>query len=84
MQEVYVSNRIRLRHARAQLGISQEHLGKLAGVAIATMVRAEKGELIQLLTAQAILNALNTERAERNLQPFALDDLEWTVQGESR
>jgi transcriptional regulator with XRE-family HTH domain len=80
--EVQVSNKIRLSHARTQLGISQQRLCDLAGLAIGTMVRAEKGGPIQLLTAQAILNALNAIRAERNLTPFGLSDLEWTVQGE--
>lgn len=80
--EVPVANKLKLSHARAQLQLSQARLSELAGVSILPISRAERGETIQLLSAMAILTALNAVRAERGLPALSLSDVEWSVQGE--
>lgn len=80
--EVPVANKRGLRYVRADLGLSQQRLAELAELTVPTILRAEKGETILLLTATAILHALNAVRAERDLPPLGLSDVEWTVQGE--
>ncbi len=73
---------IKLRSARAQLGLSQEELGKLAGVHFNVISRCERGKAITPLSAWAILNALNAERAKRNLPPLEFEQMNWKIYGE--
>ena len=70
---------ISLRHARAQLGWSQHQLANAAGVHVATVAWAEKGNGVRLDTAYKMLNALNAERHKQYKRALALDDLTWNV-----
>ena len=72
-------SRSSLKRARTALLLRQTELAELAGLSVATIIRCENGESIQLLSAQAILQALNTKRAERNLEPLELEDLDWII-----
>lgn len=80
--EVPVANKPGLRYVRVDLGMSQQRLAELAELTVPTILRAERGDTIQLLTATAILKALNAVRAERDLPPLGLSDVDWSVQGE--
>jgi DNA-binding XRE family transcriptional regulator len=74
--------KIRLKDARAQLGLSQAKLAELAGVHWHSVGRCERGETIRITSAWAILNALNERRALRNLPALELKDLTWKIEGE--
>ncbi len=79
MLEVQV---LQLREARAQLRLTQKRLAELAGVHETTIGAAEKGDTtIRILTAQAILDALNAERIDRGMGPLGLRDINWNIQG---
>lgn len=69
----------KLSHIRASLGLSQQLLAELAGLSKSTVVDAEKGRLIQLLTAYALLNALNKVREERGQPELTIDSVDWNV-----
>lgn len=69
----------KLSYIRASLGLSQQALADRAGLAKSTIVDAEKGRPIRLLTAFAILNALNSLRAERGQPELAIDSMDWNV-----
>lgn len=68
-----------LKMARTSLLMRQKDLAHLAGVSPMTILRCEAGEPIQLLTAQAILIALNKRRLEQELSPLELSDLDWKI-----
>ena len=69
----------RLSHVRASMGLSQADLADAAGIGKTTVVDAEKRRSIRLLTAYAILNALNKLRAEKGLPELTIDSLDWNV-----
>jgi DNA-binding XRE family transcriptional regulator len=70
----------KLSHIRASLGLSQQALADLAGLSKPTIGDAEKGRPIRLLTAYAILNALNGLRTQRGQSELAVDSLDWSVE----
>ena len=70
----------RLSRVRASLGLSQEALANLAGLSKPTIVDAEKGRAIRLLTAYAILHALNGLRTQRGQPELTIDSLDWNVE----
>ncbi len=70
----------KLSHVRASLGLSQQSLADLAGLSKPTIGDAEKGRPIRLLTAYAILNALNSLRTQRGQPELTIDSLDWSVE----
>ena len=70
----------KLSHIRASLGLSQQALADRAGLSKPTIGDAEKGRSIRLLTAYAILNALNDLRAQRGQPELTIDSLDWSVE----
>lgn len=74
--------KLRLRDARAQLGLTQADLSRLAGVNWQVISKSERGGSISVTSAWLILNVLNEKRAEKNLPSLDLKSLTWRVQGE--
>jgi DNA-binding XRE family transcriptional regulator len=72
----------RLSHVRASLGLTQAELAELSGVSKQTIVDAEKRRSIRLITAYAILNALNRERSQRGQPDLDIASLDWNVIGD--
>jgi DNA-binding XRE family transcriptional regulator len=72
----------RLSHVRASLGLTQVELAELSGVSKQTIVDAEKRRSIRLITAYAILNALNRERSQRGQPDLDIASLDWNVIGD--
>jgi DNA-binding XRE family transcriptional regulator len=72
----------RLSHVRASLGLTQAELAGLSGVSKQTIVDAEKRRSIRLITAYAILNALNSERSQRGQPDLDMASLDWNVIGD--
>lgn len=79
MLEVFVSNRLRLRAVRAQLHMTQETLSARSGISVPTIINAERGDRIRILSAQAILDAINAERIDRGMGPLGIYDLDWDI-----
>lgn len=77
--EAYQVKKIKPAFARAQLGLKQQELADLAGTSQRVISTSENGVPIRLLTAFAILEALNKKRAEKNLEPLEFEDVEWTI-----
>ncbi len=69
----------KLSHVRASLGLSQQALADLAGLSKSTISDAERDRSIRLLTAYAILNALNGMRTQRGQSELMIDSLDWSV-----
>jgi DNA-binding XRE family transcriptional regulator len=72
----------RLSHVRASLGLTQVELAELSGISKQTIVDAEKRRSIRLITAYAILNALNSIRSQRGQPDLDMDSLDWNVIGD--
>jgi predicted transcriptional regulator len=79
--EAYVK-KIKVSFARSELGLTQRELAELSGISQVTIFKAENGESIRLLTAQAILKALNKQRKAEGLPALDFEILDWKVQGE--
>lgn len=77
--EELLTTPIPLRLARAQLGLSQTDLARLANVHRTTLRNCELGEPIRLETAWKILNALNAERRHQLKSRLTIDQLTWNV-----
>jgi len=74
-------SKLQLRRVRAQLGLSQRALAGLAGISEQTVIEAEWGcRQIRLISAYAILNALNEARHQRGLSELDIDSLDWNVE----
>ncbi len=71
--------RVQLRHARAQLRITQKRLAELAELHFNVISDAERGKNISLSSAYAILDALNGVRKEKGLAPLRFADLQWNI-----
>lgn len=69
----------KLNRVRASLGLIQQALADLSGISKPTIGDAEKGRLIQLLTAFALLHAINKVRKERGLDGFTIDSIDWNL-----
>ncbi len=74
--------KVKLATARAQLRLSQRELARLARISIAVISNSENGYAIRLLSAYAILEAINTERVKRGWTPLALEQMDIKIQGE--
>lgn len=70
----------KLSHVRASLGLSQQALADLSGLSKPTIGDAERGRPIRLLTAYAILNALNGLRSQKGQSELTTDSLDWKVE----
>lgn len=83
--EVLVSpQQLPLKHARAQVGLSQEALANAASmyakVSVNVVRNCEQGiGRISLVKAYAILRVLNQERARMNMPELGLEDLSWKI-----
>src|SRR5205085_8750729 len=75
---------IKLRLVRTRLGLTQEGLAKLAGLHSNVISRCERGKAINARSAWAILDALNAERAKRDLPPLEFEQMTWKIQGEKQ
>lgn len=75
--EATVQKKVRLEDARAQLGLRQIDLSDLSGISVPVIRNAENGQRIRRLSAYAILDALNTKRAEKHLSALEYDEIEW-------
>lgn len=73
------SKRVPLRHARAQVRVTQQELAERAQLHFNVISDAERGRRITLTSAYAILDAINGFRTEKNLAPLTYDDMEWNV-----
>jgi len=73
----------KLHRVRASLGLSQQALADLSGISKPTIVDAEKGRAIRLLSAYGILNALNEELKKRGRSELSIDAIDWNVIEES-
>jgi DNA-binding XRE family transcriptional regulator len=71
----------KLNRIRASLRLSQQTLADRSGLSKTTIVDAEKGRPIRLLTAYAILDVLNEELRQRGQSEVTVDNLDWNVQG---
>ncbi len=71
--------KVKLADARAELRVSQEALAKAADLSKGVIVKAEKGEAIQRISAHAILHALNHYREQAEMLPLSFDDLDWKI-----
>ena len=74
--------KIRLRDARASLGLTQKELASLARLHYNVISKCEHGGRIRIITAYAILNVLNERRVQRKLPALELKDLTWEIEGE--
>ena len=77
--DLTLTQKLPLKHVRAQLGLSQPQLARRAGVHRMTIGNAEHGKTIYLETAYKILRALNAERHHQMRPRLALHDLDWDV-----
>ena len=76
--------RIKTRHVRAQLQLTQEQLRDKSGVSLKTISEIEnRRRPIGLNTAYALLNAFNELRRDRGWPELAIEDLDWNISGES-
>jgi DNA-binding XRE family transcriptional regulator len=74
-------SKLQLKRVRAQLGLSQRALAEQAGISEQTVIEAERGRRqIRLISAYAILNALNEARRQRGLSELDIDSLDWNVE----
>jgi DNA-binding XRE family transcriptional regulator len=74
-------SKLQLKRVRAQLGLSQRALAEQAGISEQTVIEAERGRRqIRLISAYAILNALNEVRRQRGLPELDIDSLDWNVE----
>ena len=72
-------SKVKLKRVRASLGLSQQALSDLSGVSKPTIVEAEKGRPMRLLTAYALLKALNEVRSQQELPELTVDDIDWNI-----
>ena len=79
---MFVSAKIKLADARAELGISQSSLVVFASVSKQTIVNAEKGLAIQRIQAHRILKAINIYRQQAGMAPLSITDIDWKIVGE--
>ena len=80
--EATALRKIRLKDARASLGLSQKELARLAGLHYHVIGNCERGGTIRLVSAHAILRALNEQRALRKIPQLTLKSLTWSIEGE--
>ncbi len=77
-----VAAKIQLADARAELRVSQDALAKAADLSKGVIVKAEKGQPIQRISAHALLKALNVYRKQAEMSPLSLHDIDWKIVGE--
>jgi len=80
--EASALKKMRLRDARAQLGLTIQELARLAGVHYNVIGKSERGGTIRITSAYAILGVLNERRVLRKLPPLTLKSLTWSIEGE--
>lgn len=71
--------KVSLKRVRSQLGMTQDKLSELSGISVPTIIDAEKGRIIRLTTAYAILKPINEVRKESDQAELDIDDLTWKV-----
>src|SRR6266567_3897382 len=76
VKEVQVK-KIRPGVARAQLGLTQVELAERSGISYKTIGAGENGAPIRLLSAVAILEAINQERIKRGMEPLDFEEVDW-------
>ena len=75
-------DKISLRHLRASLGIKQKELAELAGISEAAVIAIEKGRSRpRLITAYAIVDALNKKLEKAEREKITVDSLDWEPLG---
>lgn len=69
---------ISLKHARAQVQLSQEALAKASGVSLDVIRKCEQRRgNINIMSAYGILNAINRIRRDMDEPQLNIDDLDW-------
>lgn len=75
-----VAERMRPKDARSMLRIPLKKLAEMAKLSHVTVIESERGEKpIKLITAYALLDALNSVRLERGMEPLGIKDVEWNI-----
>ncbi len=80
MIEATQVKKIRPDIARAQLGLRQIDLAELAGISQKTISAGEKGLPIRLLSAMAILKAINEEREKQGKVALDFEEVDWNIE----
>jgi DNA-binding XRE family transcriptional regulator len=87
MELITVSNtnpstpqKLPLRHVRASLGLRQKDVAQEANIEVSTYIKIEKKQAKpRVLTAYAIVDALNKVRKERNLPEIDVNAIDWEI-----
>lgn len=66
--------------ARAELGLKQTDLAERSGLSQKTISAGEKGLPLRLLSAMAILKALNEERAKQGMESLSFEEVDWNIE----
>jgi transcriptional regulator with XRE-family HTH domain len=66
--------------ARAQLGLRQIDLAERSGISQKTISAGENGAPIRLLSATAILKALNEERVKQGMNVLEFEEVDWKIE----
>ncbi len=73
-------DKLSLRHLRASLGLTQKQLADLAGRSKAAVIAIEKGRAKpRLITAYAIVTALNVKLKEAGREEVTIESLDWQL-----
>ena len=76
-------DKISLRHLRASLGLTQKQLAEAARISEAAVIAIEKGRAKpRLITAYAIVGALNVKLKEVGREEVTVESLDWQLLGE--
>jgi len=72
-------DKIGLKHVRASLGLTQKQLAELARISEAAVIAIEKGRSKpRLITAYAIVGALNEKLKEGGREEITIESLDWS------
>jgi DNA-binding XRE family transcriptional regulator len=76
-------DKISLRHLRASLGLTQKQLAEAARISEAAVISIEKGKSKpRLITAYAIVDALNVKLEKAGREVVTVESLDWQLLGE--
>jgi len=79
-ENTMTQEKISLKRIRASLGLTQRQLAKRAHISEQALVDIEGNKVVpRLLTAYALVAALNEELVQRGREKITIDTLDWTV-----
>ncbi len=77
---VSIMDKIGLKHIRASLGLTQKQLADAAKISEAAVIAIEKGRSKpRLITAYAIVGALNEKLKEVGREEITVESLDWQL-----